>query len=390
VRRNGLTLGVISLGHTGVHWYYASFLLVLPLIAQEFGLTFSQAGLVGSVVMIVGASVNIPSGALSDMLGRRRLQMALALLSPALGFGLVGLAPSYLLVVVCISLVGLGAALWHPPAMSVLSDSFPGRRGLAFSLHEFGANLGDFLGPLATGAILSLLAWRLTLRSYVMLGVVIALLLWFVVPQMVATVQSGRRRGDYWKGLRGLFRNPALVHLSAVSSLRTMGQNALNIFLPLYLAYELKLEPAIMGFYVSMLTFSAMFAGPVMGTLSDKTGRKPPMALGLLTAGALVIMLAVFRSGYPFLGSLLLLGLFLFSIRPIIFAYALDVTPQEMGATTIGFVFTLNQVLAALSPLVAGFLADAVGLLYSFYFVGGLILTSGLLATLLPRAQEAR
>ena len=69
-------------------------------------------------------------------------------------------------------------------------------------------------------------------------------------------------------------------------------------------------------------------------------------------------------------------------LRPIIFAFALDVTPPTIGATTVSYVFAWNQTFSAISPLVGGFLADAFGVRYAMYFIAALTLTAALVACL--------
>lgn len=410
MKRNGLVLSMVSLGHAGVHFYHMAFTIILAMIKDEFGLSFSQAGLILSVVTTVGFIVNMPSGAIADMLGRKRLQMGIALLAPSTGYFIVSFAPTYGFVLLTIGLVGFGGALWHPPAMSTLSERFPGRRGFALSWHELGANLGDFLGPAITGIVLATLLWRQVLSMYILPGLALAILIWLIVPETHQEHKRVMLFEEYRRALASLVKNPRLIHVSTLSALRTMGQQALSFFLPLYLFSTLGLGPALTGIYTSMLTFPAMFAGPVMGTLSDRMGRKPVMLVGITASTILAVLLSVFRptvevsalsnSGLGatllailaafggadfFLISLILLGLFVFSMRPIIFAYAMDVTPKELGATTIGFVFSTNQLLSAASPFIAGLIADMAGPQYAFLFVGALFFTASVLAALLPK-----
>lgn len=410
MKRNGLVLSMVSLGHTAVHFYAMAFTIILALIKDEFGLSFSQAGAILSVITAVSFVVNIPSGALADVLGKKRLQMSVALLAPSFGFFVVGFAPTYGFVLLTIGLVGFGSALWHPPAMSALSDRYPGRRGFALSWHEFGANMGDFLGPSLTGIILAAIAWRQALNLYILPGLVIALLVWLTVPDVRSARKQVMLLENYGRALRSMFKNPRLLQVSALSSLRTMSQQALTFILPLYLFSTLGLGSALTGIYTAMLTLPAMLAGPVMGTLSDRWGRKPVLVAGLAAAatlstllsvfvprvdvsafsnsglgGTVVAMGAAFGGGDFFLVSLILLGLFLFSMRPIIFAYAMDVTPKEVGATTVGFVFSTNQILSAFAPFIAGLIADAAGPRSAFLFVGLLITTACLVAAFLPK-----
>jgi len=410
VKKNGLVLAMVSLGHTGVHFYSMAFTIILALIKDEFGLSFTQAGIILSVITAVSFIVNIPSGALADVLGKKRLQMGIALLAPAMGFFIVGFAPTYGFVLLTIGLVGFGGSLWHPPAMSTLSDRFPGRRGFALSWHEFGANMGDFLGPAITGIALAVMLWRQVLNAYIIPGLVLAILVWLIVPDIKSVHKRVMLFAEYRKALGSLFTNPRLLQVSALSSLRTMSQQSLTFILPLYLFSTLNLGSALTGIYTSMLTLPAMIAGPIMGTLSDRLGRKPVLLLGLGAAallssllsvfspsisvsafsssgleGTLLAIVAAFGGGDLFLVSLIMLGLFLFSMRPIIFAYAMDVTPKEVGATTVGFVFSTNQILSAFAPFIVGVIADMAGPRSSFFFVGGLITSAFIVAALLPK-----
>ncbi|MDO8552873.1 MAG: hypothetical protein Q7S01_05145 [bacterium] len=86
----------------------------------------------------------------------------------------------------------------------------------------------------------------------------------------------------------------------------------------------------------------------------------------------------------------MVLGLFLFSVRPVNFAYALEVTPKDIGATTVGFIFGLNTAFAALAPLAAGIIADRVGAISTFYLGSALVLGSAILTLTLPKVVRKK
>jgi MFS family permease len=144
----------------------------------------------------------------------------------------------------------------------------------------------------------------------------------------------------------------------------------------------------VIGFHLSMLTLASLFAGPVLGTVSDYVGRKPIMVVGLAIAGGTSLMLAVAPSGVAFVGVLLVLGLVLFSIRPVVMANALDVTPNHLGASVIGIMFTIQAAFSSSTPLLIGWIGDTFHIGAGFYLVGGLILASGMVALTLPRPVE--
>src|ERR1700749_3144912 len=78
-RRSFQEVWVVSIGHAMTHWYPATFYLLLPLIGNELGLSYSQIGSILTVQYIAGAVSNIPGGLIVDSVGRKGLLMALSL-----------------------------------------------------------------------------------------------------------------------------------------------------------------------------------------------------------------------------------------------------------------------------------------------------------------------
>lgn len=388
--KDKLALSVLTLGHTLVHWYFQGFLLIVPFIIKEFNLTFTQAGLLVSYRTILGAIVNIPAGALVDWLGKRRLILAVSILWSAIIYLMVGLSPNYFILQVFVALVGIGGSTWHPAAMSTLSNRFPQRRGFALSLHEFGANLGDAIAPLVIGIMLVTIGWRQVLGINAIPGIALAAGLWFLMGRFQEKRSAKMDFNKYASGLKGLITNKLLIKLSGISVLRTMGQNVLNTFLPIYLINVLAMGPDRAGFMVALLTLPSLASGLVVGTISDKTGRKSAMTVCLWTSAAMMALLGIFQQGYLFMGSLVVLGLFLFSVRPVNFAYAMEVTPKEIGATTVGFIFGLNTAFAAFAPLIAGIVADRVGALSTFFMGSALVLGSAVVTLTLPSVARKK
>lgn len=388
--KDKLALSTLTLGHTLVHWYFQGFLLIVPFVIKEFSLSFTQAGLLVSYRAILGAIVNIPAGALVDWLGKRRLILAVSILWSAIIYLMVGLSPNYLILQIMVALVGIGGSTWHPAAMSTLSNRFPERRGFALSLHEFGANLGDALAPLVIGIMLVTIGWREVLGINAIPGILLAIALWFLMGKFQESQRTTMNFSKYTAGLKGLFTNKLLIKLSGISALRTMSQNVINTFLPIYLINVLAMGPDRAGFMVALLTLPSLASGLIVGTISDKTGRKSAMAVCLWVSAAMMALLGVFQQGYLFMGSLMVLGLFLFSVRPVNFAYAMEVTPKDIGATTVGFIFGLNTAFAALAPLAAGIIADRVGAISTFYLGSALVLGSAILTLTLPKVVRKK
>src|SRR5207237_7327275 len=94
-----------------------------------------------------------------------------------------------------------------------------------------------------------------------------------------------------------------------------------------------------------------------------------------------------FTGGSPlFIALVAILGFFLYATRPVIQAWLLDVTPKNMGGSSIGVLFGAQAVGGALGPYFGGMIADRYGLLATFYFLALPIVVPNVLVIWVPKA----
>lgn len=385
-------LWLITIGHGLTHWYPATFYLLLPLIGAELGLSYSQIGLIMTCQYLASAVANVPGGVMVDTVGRKGLLMAVSLFWVGFPYLLIGFTHSYPMLLLCIALVGFGNSLWHPTAIPTLGQRYPERKGLVLSVHGMGGNVGDAIAPLVLGFALAAFSWREVVVMNVLPGLVVALLMF----AMLGSIQLGARRthtegqslGQYMAGLKQLLRNRALILLSTGSSFRTMTQSALLTFLPLYLAREMGYSTAWVGACLFALQAAGFAAAPVAGHLSDRMGRKQ-ILMGSMATSAVVLVAMGFAGGSPvFIFLIAVLGFFLYATRPVIQAWMLDMTPKNMGGSSIGVLFGAQALGAALGPWFGGMIADRYGLLAAFYFLAFTIVVANLLVCFIPQPRR--
>lgn len=378
----------IAAGHATTHAYSAAFYLMLPFIARELGLTYSQLGLFLSLRQFMSMLVNLPAGMIVDTIGKRNLLMALAMVWTAIPYLIVAATSHYGLILLAMALVGIGMFLWHPAAITSISEMYPQRRGYGLALHEVGANLGDTLAPLAAGFLLGYLTWRQVLTLNVAVGLILMLIILRAVSHAnrarQAQVSRGVSFGEYREGLRVLFRNASLMILALVSGVRSLTQHGLTTFLPLYLVNELHLPTALLGIYLTVVQASGMIATPIAGTLSDRIGPKRVATAGMFTSTLILLGFAAVDLGSAFVAALALLGFFVYSMRPAIFRWAIGVVPRQYEGTAVGTLFTTQALFSTLMPLVGGAIADHYGLLAVFYFIAGSVLVANLAIFAVP------
>jgi MFS family permease len=390
-RRTWKELWLITIGHALTHWYPATFYLLLPLIGAELGLSYSQIGLIMTCQYVAAACANVPGGVLVDTVGRKGLLMAVSLFWVGFPYLLIGFTHSYVMLLACVALVGFGNSIWHPTAIPTLGRSYPERRGLALSIHGMGGNVGDAIAPVVVGALLAVFTWRQVVVMNVVPGLVVALLIF----AYMGTLRLGAKKHEaqtqtlreYLQGLKALFRNRALVTLSASSSFRTMTQTALMTFLPVFLAHDMGYSPAFVGACLFALQAAGFAAAPVAGHLSDRMGRKQ-ILMTSMASSAVVFALMAFAGGSPlFIGLIAVLGFFLYATRPVIQAWLLEATPKNMGGSSIGVLFGAQAIGGSLGPLLGGMVADRFGLIATFYFLALTIVAANLFVVAVPERK---
>src|SRR5215213_10079756 len=96
-REDTKILGLISTGHFLSHFYFLTLPPLFPYLKEAFGVSYTELGLMMTLTYGASALSQVPVGFLVDRVGARIvLTFGLALL--ALGFGLVGVAPTFIAV----------------------------------------------------------------------------------------------------------------------------------------------------------------------------------------------------------------------------------------------------------------------------------------------------
>jgi MFS family permease len=407
-------MGLITLGHSLTHWYPATFFMLLPIIGNEMGLSYSQIGFVMTCQYAAGALSNVPGGMLVDVWGKKGQLMALSLFWVGFPYLMMGFSTEYWMLLLCVVFVGIGNNLWHPTAIPLLGRMFPQRKGLALSLHGMGGNVGDALAPLAVGALLTTLSWREIVVLNVVPGAAMAMLILFFMGTLTFAPKVNKEQSEsvgasskpaqgaaaalpdgasqsmdsYLAGLRTLMQTPGLFFLTLSSGFRSMTQGTLLTFLPLYLANEMKYDVFWVGAGMALLQLTGFIAAPIAGHLSDTMGRKTILMSSFGMSGVVLLLMTVAGNSPWFVFLIAMLGFILYAARPIMQAWMLEATPKNMGGTAIGLMFGMQSGAQAIAPILGGMVADRFGLLAAFYLLAFTIVLANLMVVWIPATTK--
>lgn len=177
LKQDATIIGLVGLAHGSSHFAHLLLPLMFPVFMTEFGLSFSQLGLLMSTFFIVSGLGQASAGFLVDRVGARPLLFA-ALAIFVVACGLASLVTGYTGLIGVAALAGLGNATFHPVDFTILNQRVSAPRlGHAFSAHGLTGNLGWAAAPVFMAGITSLYNWRAAyVAAAIMYMVIFALL----------------------------------------------------------------------------------------------------------------------------------------------------------------------------------------------------------------------
>ncbi len=376
---------------------------LVPLLAeQDFGQT-SRTVILSFIVSfgVVKALANLFAGRMSDRIGRKRILVTGWLVGLPVPF-LVMLAPTWEWVVFANVLLGINQGLcWSTTVIMKIDLVGPARRGLAMGLNEFAGYLAVSLAALASGYLAATYALR---PQPFYLGVAFALagllLSVLFVQDSHAHARQEARQVDAATGAgHATSQQPPFGHILLLTSWKDRALfsasqaglvNNLNDGLawglfPLYFAAAgLPIEQV--GLLAAIYPGVWGVAQLGTGVLSDHLGRKGLIVAGMwVQAGGLALVLLT-RGFLPWAGAMALLGLGTALVYPTLLAAISDVAHPEWRASAVGVYRLWRDGGYAVGALLAGVLADLLGVPWAIAAIAALTFASG--AVVLGRMYE--
>jgi sugar phosphate permease len=203
---------------------------------------------------------------------------------------------------------------------------------------------------------------------------------------------SGSHGGlrEYLRDFAGLLRNRALVLVSVSAAFRTMTQAGLLTFMPVYLAYELHYSTFAVGVCMTVVQIAGFLGAPIGGHLSDKMGRKRVIMSTMIMTGITIIGMILAGRTLGFVLFIALAGFFLYAMRSVLQAWAIECTPKHLAGASVGLQFGITAMGSSISPAVFGMIADAFDIYTAFYFLAGTIIFANLLVLPMPSGNAAK
>ncbi|MDG2114480.1 MAG: MFS transporter, partial [Actinomycetota bacterium] len=158
------TVLFVFVGAHVVNDFYVTVLpAFLPALADEFGLDYTELGILSFSFTLMSGVLQPTLGHLADRHGKRRAIVSLGFVMGGVGFLAMAASPAFWLIVLVSSLCGLGGATYHPQATSYIVAAYPNDRGRMLGIHGWGGSVGHFLAPAVVTLSVAAIDWRLSM-----------------------------------------------------------------------------------------------------------------------------------------------------------------------------------------------------------------------------------
>lgn len=285
---------------------FSAFVTLLPVLAPEFGLNNSQAGLISGVVL-GGYMAGVPFlGSLTDRVDARRVYAIAALLTAggAVGFSLV--AHGFWSAFLCQALIGLGLAGTYIPGMKALTDRLEGplqSRGAAIYGATFG--MGASVSLIVAGAISAAFGWRIAFLAAGAGPMAAAAIILLTLERKVPRPATRRALLDF----RPVLRNRAVRPYFFATAAHSWELHATRSWLVAFLTFAAGLRSGADGATVSVAFSAALIF--LIGPIASVSGNEFALRLGrsrVMTFGSALSAMASciigFLAGSPWLALL--------------------------------------------------------------------------------------
>ena len=377
-------MGVLSAGHLFTDLNQGAVAALLPFLVSERGLTLAAAGTLVLAATVSSSVVQPLFGIFSDKRPLPAL-MPLGVLLGGVGMALVGVAPSYPLISLCVVLSGIGVAAFHPEAARFANYVSGAGRARGMSFFSVGGNAGVALGPVLATPLVLLLGLPGALLLALPAATMAATLL-YEIPRMLgfkpASVEKKEGQPveapEHW----GPF-----ARMIGVVVVRSFVYFGLVAFVSSYYERVLEVPPALGNAALAVMLFGGAAGTLIMGPLADRYGRRTILSASMLVLPPLIFG---FTLSGPFLGVALLalVGAATVGTFGVTVVMGQEYLPGRIGLAA-GITMGLSIGLGGVGAPLLGSLADRAGLAVTMLVIAALPVPGVLLAFTLPRKVEA-
>ncbi len=364
-----------------------SIYLLLPFIAAELNLSFSQVGLLKGVFSGSMSLLQVPLSLLGERIGEL---VVIALGTFGLASGFLILSSVYTYPAILLSLIfakGMGGGQ-HGLSSSLLSRVFEisGRRA-AMGTYNFSGDLGKVCFPFLLTLMINWWGWRNAVFNLSILGLIAGAVLWGLARKNAPPLLSpSRERMVSKKSDWGIRNRKSFSALLTIGVIDIMTRNALLTFLP-FLLLRKGIPAAQIGYALTLLFAGGAVGKFTCGVLAEWFGIIPMVVGTEVLTSAGILCLTWFEPSMIWI-LLPFVGIVLNGTSSVLYATVAEIISPMARSRGYGLYYAITLGSGAVSPMVYGLLTDSLGLSFTIISAALMVLLTIPLSRYLSRKDR--
>ena len=362
---------------------------IYPILKDKFDFSFAQIGIITLIFQMTSSILQPFTGLYADK-HPRPYALSIGMCFTLVGLLVLAFAENYLLILLSVSVVGLGSSIFHPTASRVAQLASGGKKSLAQSIFQVGGNGGSALGPLLAAAIILPFGQHsisfFALAAFLAAIIMVRLGSWYKARMAYATKHPQKT-----VGINTNISKRAKYGALAILIMLVFSKYFYTSCITSYFTFFLidKFGISVGASQLCLFVFLAAFAiGTVAGgLLGDKFGRKYVIWFSILGSAPFALIMPYANFAWTIVCTFLS-GLIIASAFSSIVVYATDLMPDKVGLIA-GIFFGLMFGLGGLGSAFFGWLADKTSIEFIFK-VSAYLPLLGIIAGFLPNTQTRK
>ncbi len=358
---------------------------VLPLFALYLGAGPEAIGFAVGISTVTGIFFKLPSGALSDVIGRKRTMLIGLVVFAVMPFAYL-LIRNYQLLIVIRFIHGLATAVYGPVSMAVVTDVAGARKGELLSLFSSVTIIGNLLGAPLGGFILHKTPGAPSpsigdfQTAYLVSGFAGLLSLILALGALKSGKPPEKHNGlkeayrKFMSGIKEVISDRRVVVTSSTEGLQNLTVGALEAFLPIYAVKVAGLNEFQAGILWGIQVVVTILSKPLMGRISDTYGRKPIITVGMILCAVSFASFPLFQGFSLLMFAVIAFGLGEAFVTSSSAALVVDICKEKHFGTAMGAFGTIFDIGHAAGPILAGLLIANYGYIFSFWVMAAVLL----------------
>ena len=363
--------------------------LLLPILQTEFALSYAAIGILRALYTGAMAGLQVPAAKMAHRLGGVRMLAAGTAVAAIAYFGL-GESASCAMLAAALILGGIGSSTQHPIASSLVAAAYPGQRSRgALGTYNFAGDLGKMALPSIAAGLITVMSWRSTAMMVSLIGLAsagaILLSLSGSANGQLSSTDTPPR--DSKADERTNLLSSGFTLLLAIGIIDSATRMGFLTFLP----FLLRSKGA--GFPEIGVALTLVFAGGAAGKLvcgfvGARLGMLPTVLITEGATAAGILALLPLPTGAA-LALLPLVGIALNGTSSVLYGTVPELVAAERRESAFGVFYTGTIGAGALSPVLYGFVGDAISLPAAMLLVAAVVLLTFPLVWRLRRFLDA-